>query len=196
MTEIEERFWSQVDKSGDCWMWTGKTTVDDYGCFHATINGQRAYKAHRASWMLRIGKVPRGRLVCHSCDEPLCVNPDHLWLGTHEQNQLDMQRKGRQVRGEQHGCAKLTEQQVIDIKTSDLTIKELSEQYGMHNSHIGRILNGEKWAHVKVPTVDAGRRDVKTPKGTRLCNCADPENCVEAMPNRVCKLGLGLNEGS
>ena len=111
-----QEFWQNVDRRGpdDCWLWLGKLTDDGYGSFTATLRGKQVWKAHRYSWLLNVGEIPGKRLVCHSCDNPACVNPDHLWLGTHKQNQLDMQIKGRQVRGRKHGSVKLTEEQVLE----------------------------------------------------------------------------------
>lgn len=87
---VEERFWSFVAKSDGCWTWTG-TTMRGYGQFKTT----RLEQAHRVSWRMHFGPIPAGRSVCHSCDNPPCVRPDHLWLGTHAQNMRDMALKGR-----------------------------------------------------------------------------------------------------
>ena len=94
-----ERFWAKVDKSGDCWLWTASKTKEGYGYFR--FDGAMR-KAHRMSWLLTNGEIPEGMLVCHTCDNPSCVNPKHLWLGTNRDNMDDMNAKGR------HGFAQRT----------------------------------------------------------------------------------------
>lgn len=92
-----ERFWAKVKKGSGCWIWTGARTTSGYGFFNLPRNGlpKRVVKAHRYAWTLAQGAIPDGMFVCHSCDVPLCCNPEHLWLGTHDENMRDMVRKGR-----------------------------------------------------------------------------------------------------
>lgn len=97
---IEERFWEKVDKSGDCWVWTGALGGRGYGYIakpggSAANPGAHMIPAHRVSWEIANGQIPDGLLVCHHCDNPRCVRPDHMFLGTDLDNARDRERKGR-----------------------------------------------------------------------------------------------------
>lgn len=153
------RFWAKVNKDGPtvrpelgaCWEWTGATTSAGYG-----VHWQRGKNApaHRASWEFANGQIPTGKEVCHRCDNPPCVNPDHLFLGTHAENMLDCVAKGRGAhgdsRGDGNGRAKLTEEQVREMRSLGTTMRvaELTERYGVSDSQVRAILRGERWRHV------------------------------------------------
>lgn len=96
MTDLRERFWSKVDRSGDCWMWTASRNASGYGRFGGSNSGG-SYLAHRMCWELHNGPIPDGLCVLHRCDNPACVNPAHLWLGTRDDNNKDKTAKGRNV---------------------------------------------------------------------------------------------------
>ncbi len=89
-----ERFWSKVDKSGDCWLWRGSVNPQGYGTFSF---GGKSRGAHRVSYLLSKGEIGDGLCVCHTCDNPPCVNPDHLWLGTQADNMRDMGSKNFRI---------------------------------------------------------------------------------------------------
>src|SRR5689334_17638258 len=100
--DVLKRFWVKVEKrrNDECWPWLGAITHDGYGRFGFSRN---QVMAHRMSFRVNVGEIPRGLCVCHHCDNPICVNPDHLWLGTNWDNQLDMIAKGRNAKGDKNG---------------------------------------------------------------------------------------------
>ena len=104
MREIDyKRFMSKVIKTNDCWLWNAGKNYKDYGNFSVTINGcSKTYRAHRFIYEYFNGTIPEGMLVCHTCDTPRCVNPNHLWLGTVSDNTVDSVNKKR------HGMTKKT----------------------------------------------------------------------------------------
>jgi hypothetical protein len=150
MPTSEEKFWNQVDvgKNGACWIWKGKKE-QGYGKIY--FKGKRRF-AHRVAWELTNGSIPEGLLVLHSCDEPACVNPAHLWLGTQADNMKDMREKGRDVHGEQSPHSRLTEEQVKEILRihgeGKLNMKEISKLVDVHYNTVRRIINREDWKHV------------------------------------------------
>lgn len=114
-----------------------------------TVMGKGNYKAHRFSYERFKGPIPAGLFVCHSCDNTLCVNPAHLWLGTAKANASDAVRKGRMGSGERHHNAILKADQVRDIRASTETQAALSEKYRVDRSVISRIRSGKRWRGVQ-----------------------------------------------
>ena len=142
-----ERFALYVDKTGNCWLWTGACERTGYGAFR--FEG-RQLKAHRYAWELENGPIPKGMIVCHHCDVRACVRPSHLFLGTTLDNIRDKQAKGRQPYGVDIRSSKLTPPQVLEIRLlfPSTTLSELSRQYGVSVPSIKAAVTGKTWKHV------------------------------------------------
>lgn len=149
----EERFWkyTKIAKSPVlCWNWIGPKNHAGYGSMK--IN-QKQIGAHRFSYKLHIGDIPIGLFVCHSCDNPSCVNPTHLWLGTPQENMTDKIKKGRtrscHMYGETNPKSKLSVRDVEEIrklyKTGSYTQRKLGKIYKMSHTAIGDILRHKSW---------------------------------------------------
>jgi len=134
-----------VDTSG-CWIWIGSRDGKGYGHFGVASGINR--KAHRVSYEMHKGPIPVGLVVCHKCDVPSCVNPDHLFVGTHQENTDDAVRKGRVAKGENSGVARLTEHAVRLIRLSNLSERKLAALHGVHRSTINAVLSGRTWGHL------------------------------------------------
>lgn len=140
-----DRFWSKVNKSGKCWLWTGASYKDGYGKFR--FRGQ-TWSAHRVVWVLVYGEIPEGMDVLHIvCDNPPCVNPDHLKLGTRAENNADRAGKGRNdcKAGERNPRVKLTEEQVRAIRASTDTQRAWAERLGVSPSTVQAVRSGRNW---------------------------------------------------
>lgn len=147
-----DRFMSYVEKEGpnSCWEWTGAHDGrGGYGSFKLCAG--HSIGAHRYAYLTFIGPIPDGVLVCHTCDNPGCVNPAHLFLGSDADNAQDAARKGRMPRGENHPNAILTRAQVIEIRAlyeSGSSMLSLAKQFGTCRSNISYIVNYHSWRHV------------------------------------------------
>lgn len=136
---------SKQSESG-CILWTGSVTSDGYGVMGIRRNKQ--YRAHRITWEIANGReIPDGIFICHTCDTPLCVNADHLFLGTPRDNMLDMVTKGRRYKteGESHPMCKLTNGQVDVIRAlrqCGRPLKEIAARYGISFQHVSAIYRG------------------------------------------------------
>lgn len=151
---LAHRFWKFVRKvDGDgCWEWTG--AIDDHGRGRFGVNGKNQ-TASRVAWTLAHGEVPAGLLVCHHCDNGKCVRLTHLFLGTYADNYADMVNKGRagdrRSLGERHGMAKLTNEQVRQIKDAlrqGARIVTVARDYSVTRSIIWAIKHGVTWRHL------------------------------------------------
>ena len=149
---LKERFWSKVIFGEGCWEWAGFLFTCGYGGIRDDDAKQSPRYAHRVSWQLHFGAIPDGLQICHKCDNPKCVRPDHLFLGTQADNNWDCATKGRQpgsrgkMRGENHPRAKLTWEiaRAIRANTTDPNIV-LARRYNIDPSIITRIKNGRMW---------------------------------------------------
>jgi hypothetical protein len=146
----QETFWRFIKKvniTSDCWLWLGSLNQDGYGNFRCN---NFTFKAHRFSYSIFSGPIPNGLVVCHSCDNPSCVNPYHLFLGTQADNNRDRANKKRNA--DQHGSKSvrsvLTEPQVQQIRLSRLKPEILAELYNVSPSAIYHVLAGRTWTHI------------------------------------------------
>lgn len=162
---VEERFWEKVNKSNECWLWTAGLGTDGYGMFR--LNGHNVV-ASRWAYEALVGPIPEGLLVCHHCDTPRCVRPEHLFVGTVLDNIRDMDQKGRrswargdkcgarthpesQPRGARHGMARLTETDVLAIRAAleeGTPAHKLAAKYRVSRALITLIKQRHLWAHI------------------------------------------------
>lgn len=144
---LKQRFHEKYEVCPDtgCWLWTASTR-GGYGA----INVDGSKLAHRLSWELHVGPIPEGLHVLHRCDTPSCVNPDHLMLGTHQDNMTDKMQKGRHVsvKGSAQGTSKLTEEQALEIYHAEGLQREIAEQYGVAQSRVSAIKLKKIWRHI------------------------------------------------
>jgi len=136
------RFWAKVVKSDGCWEWQGYRKKG-YG--HFGVHPRHIVEAHRFSWQLANGPIPEGLFVCHHCDNPPCVRPDHLFLGTNTDNLRDASRKLRLIGGDRHSWE--TVLAVRAAASEGLTHQKIGERVGMSQTHVSRILRGEARVH-------------------------------------------------
>ena len=160
-TPIEERLWSKVDKTGECWLWTGGANNKGYGVISKGGHVSRKMLTHRLSYELAYGPIPAGMAVCHRCDTPLCLRPAHLFLASQAENIADMWQKGRQAgqftaddaRGERNRTARLTTAQVVEIRRrhaqGGITLVALAAEYGVTPNNVGSIVARNTWKHVE-----------------------------------------------
>jgi DNA-binding XRE family transcriptional regulator len=146
--EVQARFWAKVNKTEGCWLWTGSRNAKGYGQFNWRKLG-RPHLAHRFLLLMQGIPVPAGMMVLHECDNPACVNPAHLRLGTAAENSQDMVQKNRSSRGERHCHAKLTLADVLLIRqlhtTYQHTQQELAALFGVARTTISSIVTGRNW---------------------------------------------------
>lgn len=164
--DLNDRFWAKVDKDGPvqehcpdlgkCWQWTASTTDCGRGKIGIGGQGGKTETAPRVSWELANGPIPDGLHVLHRCDYPACVRPDHLELGTHQENMAQMAARGRAkhpgatnpAHGEDHFKAILTDAKVLEIRRSGEPRKALAKRYGVTIACVEAVLHRKTWQHL------------------------------------------------
>ena len=155
ITAVGARFWSKVDRTGDCWEWTASLDTSGYGRFK--VQSYQSVSAHRVAYTLTNLEHPKDMLVLHSCDNRKCVNPAHLRLGTAKDNSDDMYKRGRNVipdrSGANNGNSKLSETQVRAIKgmiAEGVSNVKIAPQFGVTHQLISKIKRGHIWSEVEI----------------------------------------------
>ena len=145
-------FWNKVKRRGkkQCWDWLAYRNPGGYGMFWYK---KRLQLAHRVSWQIHKGSIPKGLCVLHVCDNPSCVNPEHLWLGTRIDNNNDKVRKGRaqHMFGEENGRARFTKEQVLELRQlwhAGATLSELAGRFARPAASIHHAVSGYTWSHL------------------------------------------------
>lgn len=143
-----ERLMTHVQQSeSGCWTWLGYKNNKGYGMLLGA--GKSLVLAHRASYEVHVSDIPQGLQVLHACDNPACVNPRHLFLGTTKDNIADMVAKGRNARGEMQPHAKLSAGDIALIRNSQQKQKEIASIYKISQGAVSMIQNGKRWSHIK-----------------------------------------------
>lgn len=143
---IEERLQSrlQTNEETGCWEFQGNKYEFGYG--QITLDG-KSVRAHRLAYSLFVGEIPEGMIVCHTCDNPPCCNPDHLFLGTHADNSKDKTNKGRQAKGTKLPFTKLPDdciEQASLLRDEGLSVQEIADMFGCSKGHVYRLLKGSR----------------------------------------------------
>lgn len=151
-----KRFWAKVDKTNSCWNWTAAKGAKGYGRFK--LNG-KLVSPHAISYQIHNDDYDSTKDVCHKCDNPSCINPEHLFLGTRTQNVLDSIQKGRwngnPTKGADHPSSKLTDKDVMLIKAilkySDLNVVQIAKMFSVSLTTIKNIRSKKRWSHINLP---------------------------------------------
>lgn len=142
----KHRFESKFNKTNECWNWNAAVGSSGYG--HFWMDG-KPIPSNRASYKIYIGEIPNGNLVLHKCDNRLCVNPNHLFLGSNQDNMKDMVTKNRQAKGILIKASKLTPEQILKIRSDIRSQRKIAHDYGVSHTTIGDIKNNKYWSHIK-----------------------------------------------
>lgn len=203
-----ERFNRMVDRDGPtireelgpCWVWTGSTTQFGHGQFLVRLTESRMSKkysghgAHRIAWSIaNNGKaIPDGLLVRHRCDNPPCVRPSHLELGTFADNMRDMYERGRAMIGERHGSAKLTDANVLaicaDFAQNGTAIQELARRFGVTDMTVHDILKGRAWRHITGGDPVQPPAELSPEERARRAAVAGPRNAIKGEASHKARL--------
>lgn len=159
--DTAERFWSKVKKTLGCWEWVGAKDTHGYGAFSMDVGGVRkVLKAHRLSWEFINGTITNKLGVCHHCDNPGCVNPDHLFLGTQKDNGQDMAQKLRSSFGSKNGMSRFTDKEVLEIRklrAAGKTYIEIGRKFNISRGYAYRLATGNIWKHL--PNIQPKREE-------------------------------------
>lgn len=186
LAELQARFWTKVriGSPEECWEWLGRKNKLGYGRMYVQLRNPRNVMAHRLAYELSTDrKIAARKLICHKCDNPSCVNPHHLFVGTHAENTADMIAKGRHPqnwykRGSGHPQVKLTDEQVLSIRSDPRRHTELAEIYGVDTTTIRAIITGKSWKHLPMGPIKSRRQ----PRfGAEHGNAKLTENDVRAI---------------
>ncbi len=149
---LTSRFWAKVKKGRGCWEWTAHKNWLGYGRIGESVTRKILY-AHRVSYTIHYGPIPDGLCVLHKCDNPGCVRPDHLFLGTEKDNAIDRQNKGRSnpCKGERHGRAKVTDSDIREMRRLDKlgwAHADIARRFGLSQPQVSGIISGKYWGHI------------------------------------------------
>lgn len=195
-----ERFGKQIKFTDNCWEWSGPTEKDGYGIFKGVYEGQSYQRAHRYSWALHNRQnVPKGMMICHRCDNPRCVNPDHLFVGDGGDNMRDKIAKNRHniPKGELSISAILTEAQALVILADPRPYALIAVDYGVAATTIGSIKAKASWAHLEVESVKnpLARANNRKGKGTKLTEESARAILASTEPGSVLANRYGCSRG-
>lgn len=154
---VVKRLFRKVKKTKSCWLWTGSVTRSGYGYLGIGGRFAKSQGVHRISWTIRNGTIPDGKWILHKCDIKKCVNPKHLYVGTHKDNVLDAVKRKRYLSGERNPSSRLSSKNVEYIRKNYIKGTGRSDpgnrlilqrKFGISLTHIGRILRRERWGHL------------------------------------------------
>ena len=149
--KLKKRFYNKYQENGGCWIWTGSLNVWGYGVIRVN---RKNMLAHRISWIIHEGDIPEDLLICHTCDNPACVNPKHLWLGSNKDNMTDMYLKNRsnQPKGEKHALCKLNDKKVFKIrslyKPRIYPANRIAKEFNVSEVCVYNIIYKRTWKHL------------------------------------------------